>query len=75
VTCKVSPFATERSPPVKSAAENNVPDVPDATLHKNAPAIVAVALILNDALEAELVTTEGLAVVAAANVAAGRVPE
>jgi hypothetical protein len=71
----VSPLETERSPPVKSLAENNVPDVPDATLQRKAPAIVAVALILNDALLAVLVTTEGLAVVAAAKVAAGRLPE
>jgi hypothetical protein len=71
----VSPLTTERSPPVKSEAENSVPEVPDAALAKNAPPTVADEVIEYDALLAEFVTTEGLAVVAAANVAAGRLPE
>ena len=76
VTFNVSPEATERSPGAeKSAAENSVPVVPDLVLllTRNAPPTVAVALMLNEAGEAELVATEGLAVVAATNVQAGRV--
>ena len=42
-------------------------------LTKNAPPTVAVALIVYEAGEAELVATDGLAVVAVANVQAGRV--
>jgi hypothetical protein len=52
-----------------------VPDVPEAALAKNAPPTVAELVMLYEALLAEFVTTEGLAVVAAANVAAGRLPE
>lgn len=72
----MSPETTERSPgELKSAAENNVPVVPLLALPlvKNAPPTVAVALMLNVAGEAALVTTEGLAVVAVTNVAATRV--
>ena len=42
-------------------------------LTKNAPPTVDVALIVNEAGEAEFVCTDGLAVVAVPNVAAGRV--
>ena len=42
-------------------------------LTKNAPPTVEVALMLNEAGEAELVATEGLAVVGVPNVQAGRV--
>lgn len=42
-------------------------------LVKNAPPTVAVALMVNEAGEAELVATEGLAVVGVPNVQAGRV--
>ena len=72
----MSPDTTERSPgELKSAAENSVPVVPLLALPlvKNAPPTVAVALMLNVAGEAALVTTEGLAVVAVTNVAATRV--
>ena len=57
-------------------AENNVPVVPPLTLPlvKNAPPMVVVPLMLNTAGEAELVTTDGLAVVAVTKVAATRVP-
>jgi hypothetical protein len=76
VTVKVSPDTTERSPgDEKSAAENNVPVVPDLVLLlvKNAPAIVAVPLMLNVAAEAEFVATDGLAVVGVPKVQTGRV--
>ena len=72
----MSPDTTERSPGAeKSAAENNVPVVPDLVLLlvKNAPPTVVVPLIENDAGEAELVATEGSAVVGVPNVQAGRV--
>ena len=72
----VSPEATLRSPgDWKSAAENSVPVEPPLVLLeiRNAPPTVAVALIENEAGEALFVTTEGLALVAEANVAAGRV--
>ena len=72
----MSPDTTERSPgALKSEAENKVPVVPlfALPLVKNAPPTVAVALMLKVAGEAELVTTEGLAVVAVAKVAATRV--
>ncbi len=75
VTDNVSPSTTERSPgEPKSAAENNVPVVPLLVLSlvKNAPPTVAVALMLYTAGEAELVTTEGLAVVAVTKVAVTR---
>jgi hypothetical protein len=42
-------------------------------LIKKAPPTTCVALIVNDAGEAELLITEGSAVVAVPNVAAGRV--
>jgi hypothetical protein len=60
---------------VKSEAENNVPVEPLLVLllTRNAPPTVAVALMLNDAGEAELVATDGFAVVAVTNVQAGRV--
>jgi hypothetical protein len=48
--------------------------VPDATLVKKAPAILAVAFIVNDADEAELLMFDGSANVAALNEAALRVP-
>ena len=76
VTFKTSPLDTERSPGApKSAAENNVPVVPlfVLLLVKNAPPTVAVALMLNEAGDAELVATEGLAVVGVPNVHTGRV--
>jgi hypothetical protein len=72
----MSPDTTERSPgALKSAAENSVPVVPFLVLSlvKNAPPTVEVALMLNVAGEAALVTTEGFAVVAVTNVAATRV--
>ncbi len=72
----MSPETTERSPgDEKSAAENKVPVVPDLVLLlvRNAPPTVDVALIVNEAGEAEFVATDGLAVVAVANVQAGRV--
>ena len=72
----MSPDTTERSPgDAKSAAENSVPVVPPLALPlvKNAPPTVVVPLMLNVAGEAELVTTEGLAVVAVTKVAATRV--
>ena len=60
-TLSVSPFTTLRSPgEVKSEAENSVPVLP------------LLVLLLNAAGEAEFVTTEGLALVAATNVAVGR---
>ena len=52
-----------------------MPEVPEAAEHRNAPPTVAVALIEYEAGLAVLVTTEGLALVAATNVAAGRLPE
>ena len=72
----MSPLATERSPGApKSAAEYKMPVVPLLVLSlvKNAPPTVAVALMLNEAGEAELVATEGLAVVGVPNVHTGRV--
>jgi hypothetical protein len=72
----VSPDTTARSPgDEKSAAEYKVPVVPPLVLFdvKNAPPTVVVALMLNDACEAEFVATEGLAVVGVPNVHAGRV--
>jgi hypothetical protein len=72
---KTSPLTTVRSPGAwKSAAENNNPDVPVATLAKNAPAIVALAFIVNDAADAELLMFDGSASVAAPNEAALRLP-
>jgi hypothetical protein len=75
VTFKVSPAATDLSPAVKSPAENNTPEVPVATLHKNAPATVAVPVMRNDEGAAEFVMTEGLAVVAEPKVTDLRLPE
>ena len=63
-----SPLTTERSPgDWKSAAENKVPVVPPLVLSevKNAPPTTVVPLMLNTATEAELLITEGSAVVAA----------
>ena len=59
---------------MKSPAENKTPEVPVATLHKNAPATVAVPLMANEEGAAELVITDGLAVVADPNVTAFRLP-
>ena len=76
MTFNVSPDTTERSPgDVKSEAEYRVPVEPlfVLLLIKNAPPTVAVALMLNTAGEAELVATDGLAVVGVANEQAGRV--
>ena len=76
MTFKVSPDTTERSPgDWKSEAENKIPVVPDLVLLliKNAPPTVEVALIVNEAGEAELLITDGSAVVAVPKVAAGRV--
>ena len=72
----MSLFTTDLSPgEPKSAAEYNVPVVPPFVLllTKNAPPTVEVALMLNEAGEAEFVATEGLAVVGVANVQTGRV--
>ena len=72
----MSPEVTARSPgEVKSEAENNVPAVPLLALPlvRKAPPTVEVALMVNDAGEAEFVTTDGLAVVAVTKVAATRV--
>jgi hypothetical protein len=63
------------SPPVKSPPENRTPEVPVATLAKNAPAITAVPVIVKDEGEAELLMTDGFAVVAAPKVTALRLPE
>jgi hypothetical protein len=52
-----------------------MPEVPDATLVKNAPAIVVVAFIVNEAVFNALVMTDGSAVVAVPNVQALRLPE
>jgi hypothetical protein len=70
----VSPDATDLSPPVKSPAENKTPEVPEDTLVKKAPAIVAVALMANEEGEAEFVITDGLAVVAVPKVTDLRLP-
>lgn len=76
MTFNVSPLTTLRSPGAwKSAAENSVPEVPEETEAKNAPPTVAVEVMANEAGEALFVTTDGLALVAEANVAAGRLPE
>ena len=67
----MSPDTTDLSPgEVKSEAENNVPAVPLLALPlvRKAPPTVEVALIENDEGDAELVATEGLAVVAVTNV-------
>jgi hypothetical protein len=72
----VSPDTTALSPgEVKSEAENNVPVDPLLALPlvRKAPPTVDVALIEKEAGEAELVATEGLAVVAVTKVAATRV--
>ena len=76
VTTNESPEATERSPgAAKSDAENNTPVEPPLVelLIKNAPPTVAVALMVKVAGEAELVATEGSAVVGVPNVQVGRV--
>ena len=72
----MSPEVTALSPgDEKSAAENNVPAVPLLALPlvRNAPPTVEVALMENDAGEAEFVATDGFAVVAVTNVQAMRV--
>jgi hypothetical protein len=77
VTFNVSPETTLRSPgDWKSAAENKVPVEPPAVLllTKKAPPTVCVALIEKEAGDAVLVTTDGLALVAAVKVAVGRAP-
>ena len=76
VSVKMSPETTDRSPgDWKSAAENSVPVVPLLVLLlvKNAPAIVVVPLMLNEAGEPLFVMTDGSAVVAEPNEHAGRV--
>jgi hypothetical protein len=75
VTFNTSPLTTVRSPGAwKSDTENKMPDVPVATFAKNAPAIVAFAFIVNDAVEDALLMLDGSANVAAPNVAALRSP-
>ena len=74
MTFNVSPDATDLSPPVKSPAENKMPEVPEATLHKNAPEIVAVPVMANEEGDAELVITDGFALVAEPKVTALRFP-
>ena len=72
----MSPLTTDRSPgDWKSAAENKVPVVPPLVLLlvRNAPPTVVEPFMVNVALLALLVTTEGLALVAAAKEAVGRV--
>jgi hypothetical protein len=72
----VSPDTTLRSPgEEKSAAEKSVPVEPPLVLFetKKAPPTVEEALMVNEAVEALLVATEGFAVVAVANVHVGRV--
>jgi hypothetical protein len=69
----VSLVTTVLLPPVKLEAENSVVVgyvTPVAESHKNAPRIVPLPPITNDATDAELVATDGLAAVAAANVQA-----
>ena len=70
----MSPDATDLSPPVKSPAENKTPEVPEDTLHKKAPAIVAVAFMAKAEGDAEFVITDGFAVVAEPKVTALREP-
>jgi hypothetical protein len=75
VTSRTSPLTTTRSPgDWKSDSENNNPEVPVATFVKNAPAIVAFAFIVNDAVDVELLILDGSFNVAAPNVAALRLP-
>ena len=70
-----SPLTTVRSPgDWKSDTENSVPDVPVATLATNAPAIVALAFMVNDAAEDALLMFEGSASVAAPKLRALRLP-
>jgi hypothetical protein len=77
VTFKVSPDTTVRSPgDWKSASENKMPEVPLATVHKNAPATIPPAPeIENEDGEALLEITEGSAEVAVPKVIALREPE
>ena len=49
-----------------------MPEVPDATEQRKAPAIVVVAFIVNEAVFNEFVITDGSAVVAVPNVQALR---
>jgi hypothetical protein len=51
-----------------------MPEVPDVTEQRKAPAIVVVAFIVNEAVFNEFVITDGSAVVAVPNVQALRVP-
>jgi hypothetical protein len=75
VTFSVSPLSTVLSPPVKSPAENKMPDVPLFTLASNAPATtVPFTNIANELGLAELEITDGSAVVAVPNVTALRLP-
>ena len=72
----MSPDTTTRSPgDWKSEAENRVPEVPDAAVQMNAPAIVPPEPEMeNDEGTDELLITDGSAVVGVPNVMAGRVP-
>lgn len=76
VTFNVSPDTTVRSPgDSKSAAENKTPDVPEVAEHTNAPATTPPELEMLKAVgEAELVATDGSAVVGVPNVICGRTP-
>lgn len=71
----MSPLSTVLFPPEKLPAENNTPDVPEDTEHKNAPATtVLFTNMANDDGEPELSITEGSAVVAVPKVTALRLP-
>ncbi len=76
VTFNVSPDTTTRSPgDWKSEAENKVPDVPEAAVQMNAPAMVPPAPEMeNEDGTDEFEITDGSAVVGVPNVIAGRVP-
>ena len=76
VTAMMSPLTTVRSPGAEKAfSENSVPVVPPLVLleTRNAPPTVPEVLMLKLAGVPELVTTEGLALVAAVSVGATRV--
>ena len=76
VTDRISPDTTERSPGLENAfSENRVPTTPllAEPLVRKAPPTVPVALMENEATDELLVTTEGLAFVAAVKDAATRV--
>ena len=72
----MSPDTTVRSPgDWKSDSENKTPEVPLETVHKNAPATTPPAPeMVKEEGEAELLMTEGSAVVAVPNVTALREP-